>query len=101
MKVAVQKVLILKKMWLPDDMIYEILSFLFFDITKLTRRFKNETMTFLKETIVRYEDIDLPSRVCYWGISFFPYANIQINNVTCMQCGNFVGIEICKCTKKI
>ena len=102
MKVAVQKVIMIKKMWLPDDMINEILSFLFFDIVQHTGKIKRETIAFLKETHVRYEDVNQERKICYWGISFFPYANLQINNVTCMRCGNFVNLEIniCKCTKK-
>ena len=100
MKVAVQKVLVINKLWLPDDMIHEILSFLFFDIVELTRRIKRETMNFLRETHVRYEEANHTLRLCYWGISFFPYENLQINNVTCMRCGDFVNLErnICKCT---
>lgn len=102
MKVAVQKVLIIKKMWLPDDMIYEILSFAFFEITTFTRRILRDTMSFLKEVHVRYEEANPENQLCYWGISFFPYANLQINNITCMRCGNFVSLDtnICKCTKK-
>ena len=101
MKVAVQKVLVIKKMWLPDDMIGEILSYLFFDIVKLTRKIKYETLAFLRETHVRYEEVYQDSQFCYWGISFFPYANLQLNNITCMRCGNFVNLErnsFCKCT---
>lgn len=103
MKVAVQKVIIIKKMWLPDDMIHEILSFLFFDIATLTRRIKNDTLAFLSASHVRYEEINHNLKLCYWGISLWPYANLQINNVTCIRCGNFVGLERicnCKCTKK-
>ena len=100
MKVAVQKVLVLKKMWLPDDMIHEILSFLYFDIVTLTRKIKHETLAFLRERHVRYEEVNLDYQLCFWGISFFPYANLQLNNITCMRCGNFVNLErtICKCT---
>lgn len=96
MKIANKKVLLIMSLPLPYDMAYEIISYLFCDTATIANRLKRNVNEFIETNIVRYEEYDPIMKWCIWGISFFPYQNMQIQNTNCTVCGNFVD-HSCRC----
>ena len=90
MKLAVQKVVIIRLLSLPDEICYEIISYLFHKIVDIARTKKRELNKFIQNHIVRYEEFNLDTNMCVWGLSFFPYDNTQIQNMNCTMCGDFL-----------
>jgi len=92
MKVAVQKVLVIKKIQLPDEICDEIMGYLFYDIVERTKTKKRELNMFIERNIIRYEEYNITTNMCVWGLSFFPYDqnNTQIHNMNCTMCGDFL-----------
>lgn len=89
-KIAVQKVLLIRKMYLPDEICDEITAYLFHEIEKITHVKKRELNMFIERNIIRYEEYNITANMCVWGLSFFPYDNFQIQNMNCMSCGDFL-----------
>jgi hypothetical protein len=90
LQVAVQKVLVIRKMQLPDEICDEIISYLFYEIMERTNAKKRELNEFIKHNIIRYEEYNITTNMCVWGLSFFPYDNARIQNMNCTICGDFL-----------
>jgi hypothetical protein len=90
MKSAVQQVLVIRKMQLPDEICDEIIAYLFYQIVERTNKKKRELNVFIKRNIIRYEEYNITTNMCVWGLSFFPYDNTQIQNMNCTTCGDFL-----------
>lgn len=92
------KVLLIMSLRIPYDMAYEIISFLFVDsITARSKFLKRNLNSFIGTNIIRYEEFDQGLKWCIWGLSFFPYDSVQIQNTNCSVCGNFIKILSCRC----
>ena len=90
MKLAVQKVCVIRLMHLPDEICDEIISFLFYKISEITKTKKRELNGFIERYIIRYEENNPALNMSIWGISFFPYDKFQIQNMNCTLCGDFL-----------
>lgn len=90
MKSAVQKVLVIRKMQLPDEICDEIIGYLFYQIIERTKTKQRELNRFIARSIIRYEEYNTTTNMCVWGLSFFPYDNTQIQNMNCTMCGDFL-----------
>ena len=95
-KIANEKVLLIMSLPIPYDMALEIISFLFYDSVSRVNLLKRNLNEFIQTNIIRYEEFDPVMKWCIWGISFWPYQNIQIHNTNCTICGNFVN-HSCRC----
>lgn len=92
------KVLLIMSLPIPYDMAYEIITFLFHDTMLRAKRLKGTLNEFIQLNIIRYEEFDASMNWCIWGISFFPYQNLQIQNTNCTVCGDFIHYSrSCKC----
>lgn len=92
------KVLLIMSLPIPYDMAYEIISFLFIDsITGRSKLLKRNVNSFIKTHIIRYEEFDHHLKWCIWGLSFFPYDDVQIQSTNCTVCGNFIKLSLCRC----
>ena len=96
MKSAMGKVLMIKLIPLPDDMLYEILCFLFHDIKETIVKLKYKLHTSITTDLVRYEEFNDEIKTCVWGLDFWPHENVEIRNIHCTVCGNFI---ISKCDR--
>lgn len=90
MKVAIQKVCVIRLLLLPDEICDEIMSFLFYKIVERTKTIKRELNGFIERNVIRYEEYNSDLNMCIWGISFFPYDEFRIQNMNCTICGDFL-----------
>lgn len=92
------KVLLIMSLPIPYDMAYEIITFLFHDTILRAKHLKGKLNEYINVNLVRYEEFDPNVKWCIWGISFFPYQNLQIQNTNCTVCGDFVDYSrSCRC----
>ena len=104
MSIVVRQVVAVKLINLPHEICDVILTYLFYQIAERTRARKNVLTNFIKTNMVRYEDYNKTSEICVWGLGFFPYDSLQIQNVNCTVCGEFLDTPaskrvhaFCKC----
>ena len=90
MKCAVQKVILIKMIRLPDEICDEIMAYLFHEIVTITQKKKKELNRFIERSIIRYEEYNPTINMCIWGVSFFPYDKTSIQNMNCTVCGDFL-----------
>lgn len=90
MKLAIQKVLVIRKIQLPDEICDEIMAYLFHDIVERTNFKKRELNMFIQRNIIRYEEYNITTNMCVWGLSFSPYDKTEIQNMNCTMCGDFL-----------
>ena len=93
MKLVIKEILAIRQLPIPDDMIYEIISFLYREISHVTKRLKYQLLPSINTDLIRYEEFDLHHKLCIWGIGLTYNLRLNIINHTCTTCGNFITIE--------
>jgi hypothetical protein len=84
-KESIEKQWLVKQMYIPYDMTYEISSYLFYTPLQQKKKYLN---IFIEQEIVRY-DYEFLTK-CMWGVGFLFYNAPALQNFNCLKCGNFV-----------
>jgi hypothetical protein len=84
-KESIEKQWLVKQMYIPYDMTYEISSYLFYTPNQQKKKNLN---VFIQRNIIRFEECLLTK--CVWGVGFLFYDAPQLQHINCLKCGHFI-----------